>query len=572
MIEKYINYKIKGLVKQLTKEEFFDYKDLENYLNLIMSVYKQKLGPAQTDSLCDNITLLKKINNKYNLLSTYEMDLFISFLNELNRKSPSFSSQNYSYLNKILDKLYESVDVLIEKYYELDEKINKINKENEDKLLLKYMLEDTKHKIDVNAVLLDYGIIDFISSDKTIDTNYKIKLLENINSYNKNAFKNYVPLSITEVIKVLNKHGYKIEDRNLLDGISANYTLKSLNDILEKIDELSLKFSDDVIAKILYNGTTVKTIENAYNKIINDKLNLISTLSIYNFWVDKIVNRNDARIYNSSISSYNESSVTNVSSDKDDEISFADDLNSEEIFKTIDYLKKYKFYNNDLKNMKTIIKIPVEKIMVRENLLSLYGIDVNNVSKSMVLSSNNSATILDQFIELDLKNYILVHLSTVAVSKSLPVIIYDFKKKEKEYITSRGLSSTVRESTEKYKDAVIKTQLCDADVLNREEYDEILKNKKPDNISPGIFNIDIIDFLENNYKINDLQYKIDDYIFSRKKVLRIASNLIMNNEVSFDEFLYIMTFKYLMNNDDKEKVQQTLKNAYDLSKQYTRVI
>ena len=68
MIEKYINYKIKGLTKQLTKEEFFDYKDLENYLNLIMSVYKQKLGPAQTDSLCDNITLLKKINNKYNLL------------------------------------------------------------------------------------------------------------------------------------------------------------------------------------------------------------------------------------------------------------------------------------------------------------------------------------------------------------------------------------------------------------------------------------------------------------------------------------------------------------------------
>ena len=46
----------------------------------------------------------------------------------------------------------------------------------------------------------------------------------------------------------------------------------------------------------------------------------------------------------------------------------------------------------------------------------------------------------------------------------------------------------------------------------------------------------------------------------------------MNNEVSFDEFLYIMTFKYLMNNDDKEKVQQTLKNAYDLSKQYTRVV
>ena len=481
MIEKYINYKIKGLAKQLTKEEFLDYKDLENYLNLIMSVYKQKLGPAQTDSLCDNITLLKKINNKYNLLSTYEMDLFISFLNEHNRKSPSFSSQNYSYLNKILDKLYESVDVLIEKYYELDEKINEINKENEDKLLSKYMLEDTKHKIDVNALLLDHGILDFISSDKIIDINYKIKLLEKINSYNKNAFKNYVPLSITEVIKILNKHGYKIEDRKLLDGISANYTLKSLNDILEKIDELSLKFSDDVIAKILYNGTTVKTIENAYNKIINDKLNLISTLSIYNFWVDKIVNRNDARIYNSSISSYNESSVTNVSSDKDDEISFADDLNSEEIFKTIDYLKKYKFYNNDLKNMKTIIKIPVEKIMVRENLLSLYGIDVNNVSKSMVLSSNNSATILDQFIELDLKNYILEHLSTVAVSKSLPVIIYDFKKKEKEYITSRGLSSTVRESTEKYKDAVIKAQLCDADVLNREEYDEILKNK------PSIF-------------------------------------------------------------------------------------
>ena len=63
MIEKYINYKIKGLVKQLTKEEFFDYKDLENYLNLIMSVYKQKLGPAQTDSLCDNNTLLKASRN-----------------------------------------------------------------------------------------------------------------------------------------------------------------------------------------------------------------------------------------------------------------------------------------------------------------------------------------------------------------------------------------------------------------------------------------------------------------------------------------------------------------------------
>ena len=563
MIIKYLNYKIKLFTKELESDKFFELKDLENFLNLFMEL-SDHFDEFETMFLYNNRDLFRRVVLKYNVLSKDETELFISFLRELVNKSPSFTSSNYKFIMNVLDKVKKSEYDLYENYEKLSNELTLFEKQNEDMKLLKVWFEDIKSDVENKKVITDESFIDFICDDKLVDKTFKIKLISEIEKYNKACFKSYVPLSLEKVKEILSRYGYDVKDNNYLTIISANYTLVALTEILNTIRQLKLNFNNDVLAKILINGTSKNTIKNAYDKIINDnKYNLNATLKIYNFWIDKIVPINHRNKISSSLIP-KDSSPSSINNDYDDNY----ELNSDEMFRTSEYLKKYDFYNSTFDGMKSILKIPVEKLMKRENVLNLYGISVKDIKGSMTLFSPNIITMLDQFIELDLKDYILEHLSTLSSLKSLPVVIFKKKNEGKEYITSKGLDPSVKEEIGEYKAIVKSVGLQDARVENRKEYDDIVSVNGSDKIVPMIYQVPIIKHLEENYRINELQYKIGRFVFSRKKVLRIASSLVLNNEITYDEFLYIMTYKTLLNEYDVDEIEDTLKHVYTAFKNY----
>lgn len=571
-IIKYLNTKIWFAVKDLKIDEFPEVKDLENFLSLLIDVQKE-LGPNEADELYRNRKLLMRINSKYKIIKDEILLVFIDYLRDLHIKSPSFSSNNYSFILGCIKTMLSKEEFLYDEYEKLSRKVKQKESENEDLTLHKMWLEELRNKVQNDMVITDEAFVDFILMDKYINNDYKLKLITGIERYNKNAIKKYIPASWEDVKKILGEYGYEIDSKDDLLKISANYKSLTLKSILETMKILKLNFDKDVLIKILTLGTSVNTIKEAYKKILNDKTySLIATMKIHNFWIDKAY-QNDVSVRSKS-SIFSSNVVSSQSVKQESNYDYEDyELNSSEIFETASYLKKYPFYNSSFSGMKSVLKLPVEKLMKRENMFSLYGIDASDIDGSMALFTPYNITVLDQLIELDLKDYILDHLSTLSKPKSLPIVIYN-KRSNNEVVTSirnnnEYLIPDVVDGAINYADVINGSDLTELEIENRLEYDQRLKLNNPDKIIPAIYKNSIIKYLEENYRINDLQYKIGDYIFSRKKVLRVASSFDFKQKINLDLFLYIMTYQRIIGKKEANDLEELLSNVYELSNNYS---
>ena len=562
---KYLNGKIRSLSNELKSEEYFELKDLENFLNILEEIKEE--NKDESNILYNNRYLIRRVNSRYNLVNQDSFELFISFIRDLYYKKAGFSSQNYKYINNILNVIYNKEDILYDKYFYLDSLSKKKERETLDLQIEKLELEDLKNKLENNKVITNDYFVYYIVNDKLYDAKYKTKLLCELNSYNKAALKNYIPLNVSNVIDIFNEFGYRVSNNSYLTNICANYSLGVLTDILDLIKNLKLDFKEDVLLLILSSGTSCKIIKESYLKIMKDNnYNLNSALNIPSFWSD---NKNkysvNERIVSSVESSKNEIK-NNVNSSMNPVL-----ISSNEAFKTAEYLKKYSFYNKDFSKMKGLLNIPVSRIMKTENLLSLYGVDLTKLDSSTALSSINNITTLDQWIELDLADYIMMHLSSISVGKNFTKRIYDYKKSGKSVSNIKNgkeyLSNELRDDNRSTKQLYDDIGLSSIELENRDMYDEMLSINNPNKIIPTIYKNNIINYLEKEYRINELQYKIGDFIYSRKKVLRLASSLVEEGEITLDKFLYIMTYQKLANESDVRKIEEELCEVYALAKE-----
>ena len=577
-LEKYINTKLSKIEAYKGKNLYSHIKAIENFLTLLMDI-KHNLTKENVEIILRNKALFQYINQTFGIISEQKFNKFIMLLNDLNIQNSRFGSFDYNFLLQMLEEFYKKEEMLYEQY-DVKEKEYKDTKDSMD--YHKLWLSSIKNDIENQGVITDDSFIDFVSNDRLIDNKYKIILLREIEKFNKEAFSCYEFLSYDELKELLLKFGYKITNKSSLVQICVKYNYKVLKNKLETIKKLKLHFSNEVLEKILVCGTSVQTINSAYNKIVLDKdYSLIAALKIYNFWTNTTYIPDNKEKNQSSLSMVSnlkkgaviedENSFSNI----DDTTAEASELNSIEIFKTADYLKKYAFYRYDFEGMKSILKVPVERLEKRENLIKLYGIDAEKIEGSMTLFSPYVITMLDQFIELDMVDYILKHTSSLSKPKSLPVVIYSSKKKGKEVLNVRNgnayLDPSVNDEVGKFNDAVVDAGLCDCKVSGRKEYDEILNVVGTDKINPLIYKIPIVNYLENNYKENELQYKIGGFIFSRKKVLRIISSLVeKTNNIDFDMFLYAMTYQKIMDVLDAVKIDNLLSDVYEISKKFSK--
>lgn len=242
-----------------------------------------------------------------------------------------------------------------------------------------------------------------------------------------------------------------------------------------------------------------------------------------------------------------------------------DYTNSESVFKTANYLKDFPFYNPSFIKMTSILKVPVERI---ENMVSLYGlynIKKEDIKDSTALSYTSSIDIIDQFIELGLKDYVLEHLAVTGRTKDIPLRLY-MKKIHGENIlsgSSLNLSSDLYGAEDNYYNLQVKARLVEPELERRKDYDLYLNEINPSTITPNIYKEPLIMELENNNKINNLEYMLGNHIVSRKKVLRIASSIIKIEALSLDSFIYVLTYKTLANKEDMDDLIGEITKVYN---------
>ena len=211
LIVKYLDNKIKSIINASKIDEFDTFSDLENFLSILMDV-QNGVGPYEADEINRNKKLIIRINRRYKILDDDVLKTFIEYIKELSMKSPSFASNNYSYILNCVKKMMDKELFLYDEYERLSKMISKRQKENEDLTLYKLWFEELKNKFQNDVVITDKAFVDFIFMDKYINDDYKLKLISNLNEYNKYAIKNYVPINEEEVRKILMDYGYNINN------------------------------------------------------------------------------------------------------------------------------------------------------------------------------------------------------------------------------------------------------------------------------------------------------------------------------------------------------------------------
>lgn len=557
----YIEFKInkvnRELKENLYKQKLIDY--LSDYL-LVMEEVTDELTPSMVEVLCDNIKCVKTVLSAYKILKPD--DAFYSILVDLNRKVAS--SNNYSFLIRQIRYILSFNKSLYEEYDNQRMIVSDYKKEEEQLTYNKMLLEYAKDDIENERTITDKGLYDLILEDSFINPNKKTNVIIDLINYNEKAFKNYVPMSINEAKEVLESFGYKKISTDNIEKIRNAYKLNILSDILSCIKNLNLHFKDSVLAKILINGTTKETIIKTYNQILSDDAyTMEGATGVPTFWIDRSYSLSYKENYGSSVLVNKSTSDKSKEKDNID----MDVLNATETFETAEYLKGFAFYNPEFNEMKSLLKLSVESLMKREAMLKLYKIGRKDITESTTLYSSNLINTFDQFIELGLKDYILNHSATISRSRKIPVNIYRLKKKGIEPLnrTKTELVGDANDLTKGYDELIALNGITEYDIKYRKDYDHILQVNNPNKITPNIYKVPTINYLEKYHKVNDFEYKIGNFIISRIKVLRIASSLIEEERMTFDEFKYIITYQSLFDKEDLDNLEEQLMMVYSFS-------
>ena len=556
----YIERKIRNINRNLKNNGIDNKLNAIEYFLVVMSDASSPLSEEKVEEVFNNLSAFKYVMHNYNLVSDNELKDFDSCIRRLMRKDASFNVNDFTNLSKITNKLIQGTEIIQNEYDNLTDLYHDMALNDEKLLYDKMLLEYTLNDIENEMILSDTLIYDYIKNDVDISDSKKQKMIIKLIEYNEYAMKNYVPMSIMDVKNLLKDYGVLNISNESVERIIGMYKLSILKDILNTISELNIRFSEDVLVKILESGTSSKTIKEAYNILSSDtNYSLASSFNIPTFWIERVYDVNRGQSYRSSIVRKGSSNTSTTSTQET--------INSKETFETANYLRKFPFYKSDFGGMHSILSIPVSNIIQREKLLALYEITPEKIKDSTTLVSSRSSTILDQFIELGEKKYIFDHIATISRSKKIPLAMYILKKHgiNPTRITENDirLVGDISELNEKsYEELSNMIGINELVIQNRSINDNILNVNNPNKILPTILNNSVIRYIEQNNKISTFEYKFGDFIISRKKVLRLASSLIKDDYISFDSFMYIISYQSILDRNDAIMLESILKQTY----------
>lgn len=430
------DFKIEYLTKvnELNKDEI-DY--LKKTSEFLKSIFSNKYKDKTLDKLIEIINKFqiilstkieknKKLTDKLNLILNLKDNILTDYENIF---------QNGS-INKLLELWQE--DGLTK--LEIMEQIDKIMKDLNSPSITDNNNNDQEEIIEENA---DENIINQI---KKIFADYGYPEIEKYYKEERELFKLGKPDKIEGILKVFKKYNF-----NLLDiAIKENY-LTEKNNQLEKIFIYS---DEEVVEAILSLASNSKV---GIYKYANGELlkNEDGTPKInFNFLLER-----PSRFIRKKRRYSRKQGIAKEIDINSDNIGIADDfIKNINFFSSqgIDIPKIFADFNKIIKNNPNSTKKPKgtyfdnphQNILQMHKALVEYGITPNIYQKALSCFSNIDAIdTLDQFIELNLKDYIKINLSRIALKPDDPIfyrivkLYQDAIRRDKTFNTERENAS-----------------------------------------------------------------------------------------------------------------------------------
>lgn len=453
--------KLKKL-RELPEKERYKNKELqleESDFNIELLAKINELDKDKVDFLKKTSEFLKSIfSNKY---KDKTLDKLIKIINEFQTILSTKIEKNQELNNKIdiilklKDKIFNdyenifqngSINELIELWkqddmtkIEIMELIDKIMKDFNTPSVTNIDDEQEELQEEIIEVNADENIINKI---RKIFEDYGYPEIERYYNQDRDLFRLGKPDKIEGILKVFKKYNF-----NLLDiAIKENY-LTEKNNQLEKIfiysDEevveaiLSLASNSNIGIYKYENGELIKNEDGTpkinFNFLLERPSRFIKRKRRYS--------RNQGQPIEIDINSDN----IGIADDFIKNINFfsSQGINIPKIFE--EFNKIIKNNPNSTKKPKgTYFDIPHQNILQMHKALVVYGITPNIYQNALSCFSNNDAIdALDQFIELNLKDYIKINLSRITIKPDDPIfyrivkLYQDAIKRDKTLITKR---------------------------------------------------------------------------------------------------------------------------------------
>lgn len=230
-----------------------------------------------------------------------------------------------------------------------------------------------------------------------------------------------------------------------------------------------------------------------------------------------------------------------------------------------------------LKKNETLAFIDTESLIMHLELMNQYNLNLHSENAKMyglnILNTPENFDDLDQFIELGYADYMMNNpqllkedskdiIVRLSIMTNIGLNPMNKDNRLKGAITNGKNFYVAQEELNKYR-------LITVDEYMRNEDFNILKEQKRMTISSSTRGLDIIEYLDNLFKVSDLEYRINNIIISRNKVLRNIECLIQNKEEYDDSAIALSSIVYhsVIDNNTIEIIQEKLN---DYKKKYVK--
>lgn len=462
--------------------------------------------------------------------------------------------------NEFMDITDTTLKQISDKYYELSRKKDQFTKGINKQILLYSQMMD---------------IVKLISAEKPIDvkedifsrlddSNLSLEFMKTLLEYRR---KNYSILE-SENIKKDNYHQIEklfLENRLYIEMLSENdrnillrngnvQVLKEIIELLKKNEFSWLTINHPNYVQIILNTSPI-----ILQTIISLIRNEVISKEFVQHHVGILIDKAHIGINDNDMEACYDIFRRNISL----------------LLKNTDYLALKLRKNEELAFMDT------ENLIASLELMKQYQLNLHSENAKMyglnLLNNPENFDDLDQFIELGYTEYmkdnpqLLNEISKDIITRLSIVTNVGLNTMNKDnrlrgLITNGKNFYVPQENLNEYRIAMVDEYIENEDFV-------ILKEQKRMVISPSTIELDIVEYLDNLFKVNDLEYRINDVIISRNKVLRNIECLIKYKEQYDDSSVALSAIIYhsVIDNNTIEVITEKLneyKSQYVKKKTY----
>lgn len=444
-------------------------------------------------------------------------------------------------------------------------------------------LEDIIKKIDAKLALLDQqeNKIEEVENDNLIPEISNDINLPNLEKTEEDKDLEAIQIPIEEISQeplVENSKEVNLENK-LVESVES---VQELNQ--EKLKEKLVNYGVNLSLLSTFNSNASLNLENVENILSLLKNNqVLDKLNYHQEYLEKIILTQD------------EETLSNVIQIIKDKLAL-DDVNYQTILSIVietiptiftsskisqDFLSNIEFFQREqinlinlFDNYRELLIVETSYLEKNKEIITKYNFTLNNDDVKYLLYSNNLLEKLDYYIESRAreKGFLGTYEEFDGISyiKKYPYKLNDISK---ETLIKLKYAESIDKKIFGSKPGILSGEITNpkvdilevpADVKNSyfDSSYEFLNLEEKENLKQEIKNImefdisidDVIQKLDNTYKLNDLRYEINGLLFSRIKTIRLYNYLLKKNMEVKNALIFALTYNSVIKNDEYNKI------------------